>query len=105
MEGRERGKVARRDGSLARTHREISRQLCPEGGLHGEILASDRHAGVGEQIASKRDPVVERLETPGVTLPRRFLQIRQNLQREMVVAHYEVVAAECIECFLQLCRL
>jgi len=60
---RHRREVSRCDRCLARSNREIARQLRPEGGFQGQILPCDQHAGVREKAACQRNMIVERFET------------------------------------------
>ncbi len=95
--------IARRDRRLAGPEREISRQLRPERGFQSQILARHQHAGVGENAARQGNMVVQRLEPPS---PRQIIRgvrnFRQQLQREVMIAHHELVAGERVQRLLEL---
>ncbi len=62
------GEVARGDRRLPRSHREVARQLRPEGRFEREILARDRESGIGKQSAGERHVIVERFQSPRALL-------------------------------------
>ena len=117
VKGHHCGEVARGDRRLAGAHREVPGQLRPEGRFQRQVLPRDRHAGVGELRARPGDVVVEGVGAPLDRLPSLgeprtagsgsvILRIvRQDLEREVMIPHDEVVAGQGIERVLKLLGL
>jgi len=95
VKGHHRRKVAGRDRRLAGAHREIARQLRPECRLKCKIFTGHGHAGIGEPRAGERDVIAERSRAPGprlfALLARCLRIISHDLQREVMIAHHELV--------------
>src|SRR6185437_15930239 len=101
MERHHGGEVARGDGRPTRPHPKIARQLGPEGSLERQILTGNGHPRIGKHCAREGHMVIQDLESVRSRLSD-FTDVRQHLQTEMMLAHGELVAGECIESALEL---
>ena len=95
--------IAARDGGLTKPSTEIPRKLAPVGGLQGQVLARDRHVGFRENPARNANTVIQ---DPLLHSQFGFVVagegIREDQERQVVIAHDELIPRKGIESIFQL---
>ena len=105
MKGAHAREVAGRDRRLAGAVGEVAGQLRPVGGGECHVFARDEHPGLTENRARGLDAGVEGLERGLRLALDRIPGLGQHLQRQVVIAHRELIARDLVERLVDRCRL